>query len=283
MGVNNITKEDAQTWIKENRNGFPPHRISELILRRCFYGEDFFAIAGEDLSYTMSFIGRAYNITAYGTASNRIKNVYAKYIRQGYESDRIADAVSQIVQQYPNGISDETPRFEDLLQQYLNSTDDSEMYDFRADIHEDEFGFLNNSTEGNSSLKVGRIVMPLVAIIVLVVLVVSLRNIILPILGVVAVIGLVVFVYKNMKGGQKNNSSTPSSRAFNGTKRNQHSTAGMGKISFGKLAGAVAWGGIFIYAGTYYHNAGNPSSWSVAAFAIGIVGACVILFGSKKK
>lgn len=275
--LNTTTKEDALEWLRTNRNVYPPEKIIRLIYGRCFLGEEYKDIVGENCSQSMSAICRAYSITRYNTTRNDIKNIYKKYL-QKYDPDQITEAISNIIYEYPNGIVEEYPRFEELLHEYLEGEDD-----YEEDYYNDENdGDLSSSNRGTavSPAKIGKIALPLIAVIVLIVIVVNLRHIILPILGGIAVVALVIFVYKNMKGSQKNNSSASYGRTVNRTKR---STGNAGKITFGKLAGAVAWAGIFIYAGSYYHNAGNPTSWMIAAIAIGIVGAGVILFRPNNK
>ena len=96
--TNNITKSAALEKIIEWKNAFPPHVISELICRRCFYGDEYEDIYGKKCSFEMSYICRAYNITEYGTSDNRIRKKFRKYAEK-YDPDLIGDVVSQIVRE----------------------------------------------------------------------------------------------------------------------------------------------------------------------------------------
>lgn len=291
--INETTKEYALHWIKDNRNSFPPHRISYMICRRCIYGDDYEDIddRGNDVSQPMSVICRAYNITDLGSTSNRIKSVFKKY-RNIYSDDRIEEAIDEIVRQYPNGIPNEEPKFKELLDRCLNNTvtpktnahaiENSKEPIIRSiSLNDDDFirSMNRNNEESSSKFSKKAIIFIAVVIILLIVHLLNLWGIVLPIIGLIAVIALVVFVLKRMNGGQKSSSFTLSSQAPNGAKR----SSGTKKLSFGRVVGAVAWAGILFYAASYYHNAGNPSSWTIGAVVIGIIGACVILFGIKKK
>lgn len=108
---NNITKEEALELLRVRR--IPTNTLKNYIYRATVRGEEYTEFTEGHMD--MSYFCRAYNITKYGTTSNRIKNVYKKYRNNPY----IEEAFDAIFRSYPNGIQGETPLFEELLESNL--------------------------------------------------------------------------------------------------------------------------------------------------------------------
>ena len=107
--INNITKAEALEYThKVNDMNY----AIECIVKTTFYGMDYTGMF-ED-THAMSKLCRAFNITEYGSNSNRIKNRYRKYAKvEGAEN-----YLRQILRSAAPGFKSEQPRVDDLLAMY---------------------------------------------------------------------------------------------------------------------------------------------------------------------
>lgn len=130
--INNITKEAAKIWLKDNRNRFDPGYNAKRIFEVTVLGDDY-----DDYDIGMSYLCRAYSITQYGKR-NRIKNVYRKYLGQ-YSEEELRSSIEMIVRNNPNGIDEEDPTFEQRLLELLqrNSLSQARIYE-RQDYLQDQ-------------------------------------------------------------------------------------------------------------------------------------------------
>lgn len=135
-GVNNITKNDALEWWHRNCREYPSDQLADLIYRVTVCGHEY---ANNDMDPYMSYICRLFNITAYGATKqqNRIKGRYRKY----RDNDNIQKVITNIIKQYPNGFTKETPRFDDLLKNYIaNTAEIAEEDDYYSEEENYEVG-----------------------------------------------------------------------------------------------------------------------------------------------
>ena len=111
--MNNINKEDALKWWRDNRRRYQSG-LADLIYRVTVCGEEY--ADGNDRGMYMSYICRVYNITAYEASrkQNSIKNRYKEY----RENSDVRRVIADIIRKYPNGFTSEYPRFDDLLKDY---------------------------------------------------------------------------------------------------------------------------------------------------------------------
>ena len=112
--TNNITKQEALSWLHDNRNRFTPDYNARRLFEVTVLGRSY----DDDYGRSMSTLCRAYSITQYGSSSNRIRNIYKKYLNR-YNQDQLRYAINQIVSENPHGIDMEYPYFEERLTQLL--------------------------------------------------------------------------------------------------------------------------------------------------------------------
>lgn len=142
-GVNNISKNDALEWWHRNGRSYPAEQLADLIYRVTVCGYEY---TNNDMDPYMSYICRLFNITAYGATKqqNRIKGRYRKY----RDNDNIQNVIINIIRQNPNGFAKETPRFDDLLKNYIaNTAEIAEEEDY--EIGKPKATLKTEKTEGN--------------------------------------------------------------------------------------------------------------------------------------
>ena len=112
---NNITKQAALYEIRDR--GLLKGACREYIYRVCYLGEEYSGTIFNESDRIMSYICRAYNITEYGSRSNRIKSALRinKYTQNPY----FEEAFNQIFRDYPNGIPNDYPKFRELLDENI--------------------------------------------------------------------------------------------------------------------------------------------------------------------
>ena len=239
----------------------------------------------------MSTLCRAYSITEYGSSSNRIRNIYKKYLNY-YSEDKLRSAISEIVQSNPMGVYDEYPFFENRLKQLLEqdgildetdfSSYSSNTYSsgntYRNDEFYDDNSYYKNSNsvnDNNSSFDFSSILSDknkviLIVAVIAVLLVIIFHKQIFGFIGMLIpyVLGAVV-IYLVLKVLIKSNK---------GKKSRSKSSFKMPKlhISGRNVIIAVIWAAVFLYAAFYYSSAGNPFWWTILAAAIGIIGGIAI-------
>ena len=119
-GINNITKKMARDWMRAHRYQYSSDDIAKLIYDVTVEEKEYYR---ENDPY-MSYICRAYNITAYHAdrKQNCIRGRYKEYIDKAEdkkeEQKRIKDLIEWIVEHNKKGFSRETPRFDDLIRDY---------------------------------------------------------------------------------------------------------------------------------------------------------------------
>ena len=271
--TNFIAKEEALSWLHDNRNRFTPDYNARRLFEVTVMGSEYV----DDYGQSMSYLCRAYSITEFGSSRNRIKNVYKKYLNQ-YDADEIRSAISRIVFENPNGIEEEYPYFETRLKQILSGETAAFEPDGLSGIHsygqEESYDMNRVNLSAGSGLKQKLLIG---AAVVAVILIFLFRKQVFR-FGFLAIVGLLavglIFIILKAAGALSTGlgSAVQSARSSGGRKVKGRRVTGK-NILLG-----VIWAGIFIYAGSYYVEAGHPASWSIIAAVIGIGGGIAIVF-----
>ena len=235
--TNNITKYEALEAISRDK------QVREMgceyyIRWACVEGKDYARILND--SFMMSYICRAYNITQYGATKqqNRILNVLKKYSK----NPNFEEAFMRIFEEYPNGFPEETPKFVDLLQEYMSEDEDihedeSFMPWNKGDSYvanqynADESKWFGGSKQNDNSL-VGRIIAGIIVVLLVLFLIGQVSKLDIGFGGIAIIIGIIYLIVRKKKAPKqvkqsrsKNNSYTYSeaARAHEKSSRNNQS------------------------------------------------------------
>lgn len=192
--TNNITKAEALEYT--HRVGNMDYAI-ECIVKATFYGMDYTGMF-ED-THAMSKLCRAFNITEYGSSSNRIKNRYKKYAKvEGAEN-----YLRQILRSAAPGFKSEQPRVDDLLAMYPEVNVFDKKQPMPASKPQTEY--VTSTPKNSAQFPVE--VIPIIAIIIAAVLLLKWNPVLVILL---AIIGGVVY-YQIKKGNRLRKSGQASS------------------------------------------------------------------------